>query len=217
MNINNYSTPVKITGHAVIFLMLSCVTFFSCKKSSSSTDGTTTNQKPKVGTIWTYRYYTYNSPVAGGGIHTTEVLSYKAKNEVDLGGEKWLNIVNAATDTTVFILNEKTGGLYQYANNSSNLLCKNPAALNETYTSFNNGSTETFTVKGVKDTLLTGIGGIPSNYYEGVKNSVLIDQLWYNEYAWVVQRHFYLYTTNPPMPFNYYYKYSSLFLDNIQY
>ena len=201
----------------LLFVAVLCA-FYSCKKGSGGgTDGTVPAQKPKVGTIWTYRYYTYNSPVAGGGIHTTEVVNYKAKNEVVLSGEKWLTIVNMATDTTVFILNEKTGGLYQYANNSSNLFCKNPAVLNETYNSFNDGSTEAFTVKGVKDTLLTGIGGIPSNYYEGVKSSQLIDQLWYNENAWIVQRHFFLYTTNPPMPFNYYYRYSSLYLDNIQY
>lgn len=208
------------TGNSIqkgVIILTALFVFNSCKKGTDATDGTTTNQKPKVGTIWTYRYYTYNSPAAGGGIHTTEVLNYKAKSEVVLGGEKWLNIVNTATDTTVFILNEKTGGLYQYANNSSNLFCKNPAVLNESYNSFNDGSTETFTVKGVKDTLLTGIGGIPSNYYEGVKSSKLIDMLWYNEYAWIVQRHFFLYTTNPPMPFNYYYRYSSLYLDNIQY
>jgi hypothetical protein len=208
------------TGNSIqkgLIVLSALFVFNSCKKGSDATDGTNTNQKPKVGTIWTYRYYTYNPPAAGGGIHTTEVLNYKAKAEVVLGGEKWLNIVNMATDTTVFILNEKTGGLYQYTNNSSNLFCKNPAVLNETYTSFNNGSNETFTVKAVKDTLLTGIGGIPTNYYEGVKSGQLIDMLWYNEYAWVVQRHFFLYTTNPPMPFNYYYRYSSLYLDDIQY
>jgi len=211
---SNIFNSISIQKGLIVLAAL-CV-FNSCKKSSTTTDGINTNQKPKVGTIWTYRYYTYNPPNAGGGIHTTEVVNYKAKNEVVLGGEKWLNIVNMATDTTIFILNEKTGGLYQYANNSSNLFCKNPAVLNETYTSFNDGSTETFTVKGIKDTLDTGIGNIPSNYYEGVKGP-LIDQVWYNEYAWIIRRHFYLYTTNPPMPFNYYYRYSSLFLDNIQY
>jgi hypothetical protein len=92
---------------ALIVLAAICV-FNSCKKSSDSgTGGTTADQKPKVGTIWTYRYYVYNSPAAGSGIHSTEVLNYKAKNEVVLGGEKWLNIVNMATDTTIFILNEK--------------------------------------------------------------------------------------------------------------
>lgn len=201
----------------LIVLVALCV-FNSCKKSSGGgTGGTAAGQKPKVGTIWTYRYYVYNSPAAGGGIHTTEVVNYKAKNEVVLSGEKWLNIVNMATDTTIFILNEKTGGLYQYANGSSNLFCKNPAVLNESYNSFNDGSMETFTVLGVNDTLAFGIGNIPANYYEGVKVSKLIDQLWYNEYDWIVQRHFYLYTTNPPMPFNYYYRYSSLYLDKIQY
>lgn len=200
-----------------LMILLALFLFNSCKKSTNGgTDGTVTNQKPKVGTIWTYRYYVYNPPAAGGGIHTTEVLNFKAKNEVVLSGEKWLNIVNMATDTTIFILNEKTGGLYQYANNSSNLFCKNPAVVNDSYTSFNDGSMETFTVKGVKDTLSVGIGNIPVNYYEGVKGQ-LIDQLWYNEYAWIVRRHFFLYTTNPPMPFNYYYRYSSLYLDNIQY
>jgi len=39
-----------------------------------------------VGTVWTYRYYIYN--FVGGGIHSTEVLNFKAKSEDVLAGEK---------------------------------------------------------------------------------------------------------------------------------
>ena len=99
------------------------------------------------------------------------MLHYKAKSEETIGGEKWLRIVDTDTDTTAYLLNIKTDGLYQYTNNGSYLLCKYPAAVNDMYTTFNDGSAETFTVRGVNDTLATGIGDIPLSYYEGVKTT----------------------------------------------
>jgi hypothetical protein len=214
MKQNSNSSRIK-----TVSIIVGAMFFFSsCQKEVAVDGGSgpgTTNQKPKVGTVWTYRYYIYNPPVAGGGIHTTEILKFKAREEVVLGGEKWLNVVNAANDTTILLLSAKTGGLYQYANNSSNLFCKDPAAIGDTYTSYNDKGVENFTVKGVKDTLQTGIGDIPTNYYEGVKVGKLIDMIWYNEYAWMVRRTFYLYDPNPTGPA--YYKYSTLFLDKIEY
>jgi hypothetical protein len=142
-------------------------------------------QKPKLGTEWTYYYYTFYSY---GGVATISVLIHRAKTEETLGGEKWLRIVDVAADTTVYLLREKTDGLNQFANNSANLFCKNPAVVNDTYTSFNDRSNEVFTVKGVKDTLSTGIGDVPVNYYQGVKGTHLVDEIWYNENAWIVRR-----------------------------
>jgi hypothetical protein len=211
---DNISRVQKVfTFLLALFLLSSCQ-----KELTGDTDaggGTLppASEKPKVGTIWTYHYYIYN--LVGGGIHSTEVLKFKAKAEEVLGGEKWLNIVDMAADTTVFYLNQKAGGLYQYANNTSNLLCKDPAAVGDTYTSFNDKSTEDFTVKGVKDTLQTGIGDIPANYYEGIKLTKLIDQVWYNENAWIVRRHFFFYRELGPIIT--YYRKSSLYLDKIEY
>ncbi len=197
-------------------LLLGVFLLGSCQKEiTGGIDGTlpVTSQKPKVGTVWTYRYYIYN--LVGGGIHATSVLTFKAKSEDVLSGEKWLNIVDLAADTTVFLLNEKTGGLYQYVNNSSNLFCKDPAIVNDTYTTFNDRGIEDFTVNGVKDTLSTGIGDIPTNYYIGIKTAQLIDQLWYNQNAWIVRRHFFFYRAIGPIVT--YYRYSSLYLDKIEY
>lgn len=160
----------------------------SCQKEINGEPGTgmvNTKQKPKVGTTWTYNYYVFNQ---NGGLHTSEIIIHRAKAEVILGGEKWLQIVDLAADTTVYLLNEKPGGLYQYTNNSSNLLCKFPATVNDSYITFNEGSTENFTVKAVNDTLPTGIGNVPANYYEGVKGLYLIDLIWYNEYGWIVRK-----------------------------
>lgn len=196
-------------------LIIGAFTIISCQKEI---DGAVTggvivpaNQKPKLGTSWKYNYYTYHSY---GGVATFKILTHRAKTEVILGGEKWLNIVDVDADTTVYFLNAKTGGLFQYSNGNSNLLCKYPAVLNDTYTSFNDGSVEVFTVKGVNDTLPTGIGNIPLNYYEGVKTGFLIDLIWYNDNAWIVWE--YIYFKGPP-PGDRYYLYSKMFLDNIVY
>ena len=169
------------------------------------------NQKPKPGTLWTYDYYTYHSY---GGIATSKIITHKAKTEETFGGEKWLNIVDVDADTTVYFLNTKTGGLYQYNNSSSYLLCKYPAAINDTYNTFNGGGPEDFTVKGVNDTLATGIGNVPLNYYEGVKSGYLIDLIWYNDNAWVVWKTVWRKMSPPSTA---YYKFSSMFINNIVY
>ena len=187
--------------------------FTACQKeldleSSSTGVITTVKMKPRVGTRWTYTYYSY---YPWGGLIKSYTVGHKAMSEETLGGEKWLNIVDTSTMATVYYLNEKTGGLYQYFNSASNLLCKSPATVNETYTSF--GGTEVFKVKGVNDTIPTGLGDIPANYYEGANTGgVVIDNIWYNEYAWIVRRYFYVVPLfSPP------YKGSALFLQKIEY
>ncbi|MEP7237936.1 MAG: hypothetical protein ABI685_08730 [Ferruginibacter sp.] len=198
----------------IIFTFAACA-IISCQKEINGLSNggiiVPANQKPKVGTTWTYRHYTYYSY---GSLATIKMVTHKAKSEEMLGGEKWLKIVDVETDTTVYFLNEKTAGLYQYANNSSNLLCKDPAAVNDSYTTFNEGAAEMFTVKGVNDTLATGVGDIPLNYYEGVKTALLIDLIWYNKYAWIVWKFQYI-KTGPPG--NRYWLYSKMYLDNIVY
>ncbi len=169
------------------------------------------NQVPKVGTVWTYRYYTY---YPFGGLLTSKTVTLRAQSEDRFGGENWLNIVDVDSNSTVYYLNTKATGLYQYTNNSANLFCKFPAARNDTYRSFNDGSIEDFTVRGVNDTLATGIGDIPVNYYEGVKAGDVVDYIWYNKNAWIVQRIVWA-RTSPP---NYqYYRYSTMYLNAIVY
>ena len=196
-------------------LITGAFSILSCQKEidGSITGGVIVpaNQKPKPGTTWTYNYYTYYSY---GGVATSKIITHKAKTEETFGGEKWLNIVDVGADTTVYFLNTKAGGLYQYSNSNSYLLCKYPAVLNEMYTSFNDGSAEDFTVKGVNDTLPKGIGDIPLNYYEGVKTGFLIDLIWYNNNAWIIWE--YRYFKGPP-PANRYYLYSKMFIDKIVY
>lgn len=197
-------------------LIIGSYFILSCQKEIDGTinGGTvipSADKKPKLGTTWTYYYYTYYSY---GGVATSKIITHKAKTEETLGGEKWLNIVDVSADTTVYYLNVKTGGLYQYANNSSYLFCKYPAVVNDTYNTFNEGAAEDFTVKGVNDSLATGIGVIPLNYYEGFKGGDIIDLLWYNNNAWIIWK--YQYYKGPP-PANRYYLYSKMFIDNIVY
>lgn len=187
------------------------ITLLSCQKESDNNgNGNNTNQKPKVGTTWTYRYYTYYQ---NGGLATSATIRYKAISEETLGGESWLKIIEMGPDTTVYYLKEKTGGLHQYANNTSNLFCKNPASLNETYTTFNAGSAEDFTVQGVNQVLPTDIGDVPSNYYEGRKSGDLIDQVWFNANAWILRHHVF---KKLPMGTDFF-RFKSLFLQELVY
>ena len=213
----HYKGKTQNIVSAAALLLVAGFLFCSCQKEvaapgSGAGGGGTTNQKPKVGTIWTYRYYTYYS-TPGGGIATSTVLTLKAKSLDVLGGEQWLNIVDMVPDTTYFLLNEKPGGLYDYTNNSSYLFCKSPAAVNDTYNSYLSGMTETVVVKTTTDSLATGIGNIPVIYYEGSSGAYIYDKIWYNEYAWVVKRE--TYRRNPIAGI--YYRYSTLALDNIVY
>ena len=184
----------------------------SCKKDDGTVPVTPVDQKPKVGTIWTYNYNWYNSL---GGPTQSKVIYHKAVSEETLGGEKWLKIVDVETDTLVYYLNTKADGLYQYTNNNAYLLCKYPAVVNDTYNTFNGGSAETFTVKKVNDTIITAIGNIASNYYEGVKNAEIIDLIWYNKNTWMVWKHLYIRVGVPPV--TQYYLKSQMYIVNIVY
>jgi hypothetical protein len=195
-------------------LIMGAFTIMSCQKEiDGSMNGVIipADQKPKVGTIWTYNYQWINSP---GGQTNYKVIYHKAISEEMFGGEKWLKIVDVDTDTTVYFLNTKTDGLYQYTNNNAYLLCKYPAAVNDTYNTFNGGSAESFTVRGVNDTLATGIGNIPLSKYEGVKLTYIIDVLFYNKNAWIVWKYQYKYH---PAPLFQYYLANFMFIDNIVY
>ncbi len=196
-------------------LLASLILFVSCQKEVDGTIAGVTppvEQKPRVGTVWTYYYYYVNHQ--GGPTHS-KLLKYKAVSEETLGGEKWLKIVDIETDTLVYYMNTKTDGLYQYVNNSANLLCKDPAVVGDTYTTYNGGGTELFTVRGVNDTTATGIGNIPLSKYEGVKDNYIIDLVWYNKKAWIVWKNRYKKNVFPTGVE--YYLFNRMFIDNIVY
>ncbi|MEP7254380.1 MAG: hypothetical protein ABI666_01325 [Ferruginibacter sp.] len=187
----------------------------SCQKEINLTTGsgspaTPVNQKPKVGTVWTYLYTKYYS---FGGVFSIATVVYKAASEETLGGEKWLKVIDQATGATVYLLNEKTGALYQYTNNSSNLFFKYPAVVNDSYSTYNSGSSEDFTVKEVNVTLSTGLGDIVVNHYEGSSGGSLKEELWYNENVWIAWQYVYF---QPPFgaPL---FRISTLFLQTITY
>ena len=186
-----------------LFLLTSC-------QQESGGGGTIQSQKPKLGTRWVYRYSTYNPQ---GNFQSSMNVVYKAVTEETLGGESWLKIIDSATSTTIFYLKEKTGGLYIYANNSSNLLCKYPAAINDTYTSFNGADTANYTVTGVNDILSLGvIGDVVVTDYEGTKTGQTVDKLWYSTKMWIVQRYFYR-----KLLLGTYYRYATLILQDFSY
>jgi len=73
---------------------------------------------------------------------------------------------------------------------------------------------EDFTVKGVNDTIPTGIGNVATHYYEGVKNGDIIDFIWFKKNAWIVRE---IIWRRLPAPATAYYRYSTLYIDNILY
>lgn len=204
---------MKTNKNLLLLLPLAAVILWSCQKENGGGTNPPASQKPKVGTTWTYSYYIFNND---GSLHSTETVTYKAKTQETLGGETWLKVVNNANDTLVYYLKEKPDGLHQYANNTSNLFCKFPAALNDTYTSYNARGVEDFVVKGVNDILPTNIGDIKVNHYEGTKvigTPTIIDYLWYNEHAWIVRHHVYRKLVLSGV----YYKHTSLLIQSIVY
>jgi len=182
---------------------------WACQKDNDG-GGTPPLQKPKGGTTWIFSYYTYST---NGGVASSKTITWKAVSEETLSGEKWLKINEQGVDTTVYYLREKSDGLYQYSNNSANLFCKDPATAGQTYNSYNAGGLEDFTVISAGTTLATNLGDVRVNFYEGRKNSNLIDEIWFNANAWIVKHQVYrkfLLGID-------YYKYSALFIRDITY
>jgi hypothetical protein len=199
-------------GATLLLLFVAGVFFTACQKEIDDTINgvpAATKKKPRLGTTWTYIYITYYS---FGGVISSSVLVYKASSEETIGGEKWLRITDTATMATVFLVNEKTGSLYQYSNNSANLFFKYPAAVNDTYNTYNAGKNEDFIVKGVNDSLSTGVGDIAVNHYEGRVMGVLTDEYWYNDEVWIAWHYVYRNPVFSPV-----FRYSTLFLQRITY
>jgi hypothetical protein len=173
----------------VLALLAISTMIISCKKSGGDTPVAVT--KPRVGTAWTYQLDTYG---AGGTTFTSNTLVYKVSGEQSFGGQTWLNITDS-TSTTIFLFNQKTGGVYNYANSAANLLFKDPATANETYNGFFSGAAESFSVKEVGITIGGGISVLGTtfpdylvNRYEGTQGALLKDNIWYNSDAWIVRR-----------------------------
>jgi hypothetical protein len=170
-----------------IFVSLIFITFIatSCKKSPDIPAAVT---KPKTGTAWTYQLDTYG---AGGTSFTSSTVTLNAAGEQTQGGEVFLNITDS-TNATVYLLKQKTGGLYNYANGAVNLLCKEPGVLNEVYNGYYNGAATSFTVK--ETGILIGGSPFPDftvNKYEATQAGILKDVIWFNTDAWIVRRETY--------------------------
>lgn len=201
-----------------LFAILLAATLVSCQKELDGSLGggginpTPVNQVPRVGTTWTYRHYIYHQD---GSLYQAHIMTLRIKSEEMLGGEKWFRVVNVTPDTTVFYLQVKPDGLYQYANNSPQLFLKDPALVGDNYNTFNEGFAEQFFVRGSKDTLPTGIGNVVVNYYEGYRVTNLIkNQIWYNKNAWIVRWEQF---QNRALVGFFWYRYRAFYLDNIVY
>jgi hypothetical protein len=181
----------------------------SCSKEGNNTPNPN-NQKPRVGSKWVYRFTTYH---AGGGVNTQVNVTYRATSMETLGGESWLKIVDSASGNLLFYLKEKSDGLYHYINNNAYLLCKNPAAVNDTYNGYSGTVTTDYTVTSINQMLAFGVlGNLSVNHYTGMSGGETVDQVWYNSRVWVAQRFMY---TKPPL--GSYYRNASLIIQDFIY
>ncbi len=173
----------------LIIIIVFSILSFSCSKSSDNPVNSIT-QSPKVGTSWTYQQDKFK---ADGIQYVTSNVVYRAVSEEVHGGETWLRVVDDSS-YLVYLLKVKSGGLYQFANNASYLLCKSPAAVNDVYTTYNRGSTETFTVKEVNISIGSANGSSYHNVnkYEGYQGTELFDLIWYNSETWFPRRETYI-------------------------
>jgi hypothetical protein len=188
-NANELILPVlaffKIKHMRKLFVVLLIpVLFVRCQKENGADQPV---KQPKVGTEWTYTLKKYN---AGGGLVSTTTVTYTISSEQTIGSEKWFVVKNNTGDT-VHVLKQKTDGLHQYQFGAGRLLCKDPAFLNETYNTENDGNSETFLVKAKDYPLNAPFGPLLIYYYEGKTGGVLRDVIWYNSEVWFAKKETY--------------------------
>jgi hypothetical protein len=170
---------MKVTASVGIFLVSACLLFTSCKKETKDVVRDTV----QVGTVWTLQYKTFS---ASGVLSTTSTIRWRAQTEETLGSDKWLKIVDS-TGALVFYLKLKTDGLYQYANNAPQLLCKSPAAVNDAYTSYNETANEDFLVTHTNLLLDLPFFNATVNRYTGSRSGNVNDILWFNKDLWLAK------------------------------
>jgi hypothetical protein len=204
----------------VAILLISGLFLTSCQKEvdGSMADGTNppVQQKPRVGTTWTYRYYIYH---VNGGIFKQSVLKFRATEEEIINGEKFFKIKDIDADSLIGYFAERTGGLYHYTNNTSQLLFKDTIGMTfGNYPAYFEGMALDMRIKNIGDTIQTFVGDVPANYYEGWSNWFMGDKIyymiWYNKYNWILRETKYIVFGNQPGT---YYKYASYELLSIVY
>ncbi len=151
----------------------------SCKKNNKDV----VRDSVRLGTVWTYQYKTFT---ASGTLSTTSTLRWRAQAEETLGADKYLKVVDSVGNP-VFYLHVKTDGLYQYANNAAQLLCKDPAAVNDAYTSYNGTANEDFLVTHTNFLLGLPYFNATVNRYTGSRSGNVNDILWYNKDLWLAK------------------------------
>jgi hypothetical protein len=171
-------------------LLLSMILLVLLLSHCSKDEGTPARTEVSLGTQWTYRYKKFD---AVGVINKTFTVKYKVSSEQMIGSDKWF-VITDSTQAALFVLIKKADGLYHFTSNSPHLLCKFPATVNDTYTSYNNGEDELITVKEVGSTVTVPKGDIVVNRYEGEQGAIIKDIIWYNPDFWFVKKE--VFTTN---------------------
>jgi len=170
----------------ILFVALIATILVGCNKSGGNTPPPPS--KPGMGTTWTYRYTKFT---AIGDISARYNITYKVTTEQTVNGVKWYGVTDSVGNI-VRMLGVKSDGLYQIINNNPYLLCKDPAAVGDSYIGRNENGDITYTVKQVGVEIGTqGAGDQTVNRYEGIVNGLTKDMIWYNPTAWIVKEDFY--------------------------
>ncbi|PWT95471.1 MAG: hypothetical protein C5B52_17765 [Bacteroidetes bacterium] len=175
-----------------IFFLFICWSISSCSKSNSGSVNTPPANGPQVGTKWTYVLEKFDG---SGNLNSTTNVVYTAVSEQTIGSDKWLAVTDPG-GSTVFLLSKKADGLYQYTGAAGALICKDPASVNDTYTSKIDGKDEIFTVISKDTTIHVPYGDQKVYNYRGDVDGQTQDLIWYKSSAWFVKKEVWIYNSS---------------------
>ncbi len=124
-------------------ILLSVIAVFAvsgCSKSDS-TPNNTTQEDPKAGSKWVYKYTTYNE---SGAVILSLNITLVATAQT-YSGSSWLLLTEQTSGQQFIAIQKRTDGWWQIPlpNTTPSLWYKNPCAVNDTYNlTINDGTTD---------------------------------------------------------------------------
>ena len=150
-----------------LLILSSCTPDEPTGPAASTTD-------PKAGSIWVYKYTSYNEAGTATGTSNITYLGV----EVTIGGSTWISLVNQANSTAIIALQKRAEGWWYnpLPGTTSSLWCKYPAAVNDTYPYVYGNCF----VKNINASVTVPAGVYSDTYFvEGHDTNSLEDEFWF--------------------------------------